>query len=106
MTPLHCFGIDFMCVPIYTTVNNWKGSVDMPKARGTKISYAQRIAQKRYEAKTYKTLGCKLPREAAEAFTKMVEQDPAFIVGNNEKGSVNAALTSFIKAYMESNRGV
>lgn len=78
----------------------------MPKARGTKISDAQRKAQNKYEAEKYKTLGCKLPRETARQFIEMVEQDPAFIVGNNEKGSVNAALTSFIKAYMESNRGV
>ena len=78
----------------------------MPKARGTTITDAQRRAQNKYEAKTYKTLGCKLPKAMAEEFIKMVEQDPAFIVGNSEKGSVNAALTSFIKAYMESNRGV
>lgn len=78
----------------------------MSIARGTKIKEAQRLAQNRYEAKTYKTLGCKLPKTMAEDFIKMVEQDPAFIVGNNDKGSVNAALTSFIKAYMESNRGV
>ena len=78
----------------------------MSIARGTKITDAQRRAQNKYEAATYKTVTCKLPKKFAEQFINAVENDPSFIVGNKDKGSVNAALTSFIKAYMESNRGV
>lgn len=69
----------------------------MPIARGTKIKDAQRRAQNKYEAKTYKTLGCKLPKEKAQEFIDLVE----------EKGlKVNAVLTQLIDEYMKSNRGV
>lgn len=78
----------------------------MSIARGTKIKEAQRKAQNKYEAKTYKTVGCKMPRKMAEQFIEMVKADPAFVVGDREEGSVNAALMSFITAYMESNGGV
>lgn len=78
----------------------------MPKAKNPEKKDSVRRAQNKYQLANFKTLGCKLPKTMAEDFIKMVEQDPAFIVGNNDKGSVNAALTSFIKAYMESNRGV
>ena len=78
----------------------------MPKAKNPEKKDSVRRAQNKYQLANFKTLGCKLPKAIAEEFIKMVEQDPAFIVGNSEKGSVNAALTSFIKAYMESNRGV
>lgn len=73
----------------------------MSVARGTKITDAQRRAQNKYEAKTYKTVGCKMPIELAEQFIAKVKSDPAFIVGK-EEGSVNAALLSFINAYLES----
>jgi hypothetical protein len=81
-------------------------AIAVPMAKNPEKKDSVRRAQNKYQLANFKVVGCKLPRETAEAFTKMVEQDPAFIVGNNEKGSVNAALTSFIKAYMESNRGV
>lgn len=69
----------------------------MPKARGTTITDAQRRAQNKYEAKTYKTLGCKLSKEKAQQFIDLVE----------EKGlKVNAVLTQLIDEYTESNRGV
>lgn len=72
----------------------------MSIARGTKITDAQRRAQNKYEAATYKTVTCKLPKEFAERFIKAVEADPSFIIGGRDKGSVNAALTSFIMEYM------
>lgn len=68
--------------------------------RGTTITDAQRKAQNRYEAKTYKTVGCKLPKDLAQRFIDKVESDPAFINPNTGKGSANAALMSFIKAYL------
>lgn len=69
----------------------------MSIARGTKIKDAQRKAQNKYEAKTYKTLGCKLPKEKAQRFIDLV----------GTKGlKVNAVLTQLIDEYMESNRGV
>ena len=68
--------------------------------RGTKITDAQRQAQNRYEAKTYKVVGCKLPKDLAQRFIDKVESDPAFINPSTGKGSANAALMSFIKAYL------
>lgn len=68
--------------------------------RGTKITDAQRQAQNRYEAKTYKVVGCKLPKDLAQRFIDKVESDPAFINSSTGKGSANAALMSFIKAYL------
>lgn len=69
----------------------------MPIARGTRIKDAQRRAQNKYEAKTYKTLGCKLPKEKAQQFVELV----------NANGlKVNAVLTQMIDEYIESNRGV
>ena len=68
--------------------------------RGTTITDAQRKAQNRYEAKTYKVVGCKLPKDLAKRFIEKVEIDPAFINPSTGKGSANAALMSFIKAYL------
>lgn len=69
----------------------------MSVARGTHIKDAQRRAQNKYEAKTYKTLGCKLPKEKAQQFIDLV----------GTKGlNVNAVLTQMIDEYIESNRGV
>ena len=68
--------------------------------RGTKITDAQRQAQNRYEAKTYKVVGCKLPKDLAQRFIDKAESDPAFINPSTGKGSANAALMSFIKAYL------
>lgn len=68
--------------------------------RGTTITDAQRKAQNRYEAKTYKVVGCKLPKDLAQRFIDKVESDPAFINPSTGKGSANAALMSFIKAYL------
>lgn len=73
----------------------------MPVARGKVRSEAQRRAQNKYEAKTYKTLGCKLPIEVAQKFIEKVESDPEFFVAGKDKGSVNAALVSFIKEYLD-----
>ena len=68
--------------------------------RGTKITDAQRQAQNRYEAKTYKVVGCKLPKDLAQRFIDKAESDPAFFNPSTGKGSANAALMSFIKAYL------
>ena len=69
--------------------------------RGTKITNAQRQAQNRYEAKTYKVVGCKMPKDLAEQFIAKAESDPAFYNPKLDKGSVNAALLSFIEEYMK-----
>jgi len=78
----------------------------MPMEKNPEKKDSVRRAQNKYQLSNFKVVGCKLQKAMAEDFIKMVEQDPAFIVGNNDKGSVNAALTSFIKAYMESSGGV
>ena len=69
----------------------------MSIARGSNIKDAQRRAQNKYEAKTYKTLGCKVTKEKAQQFIDLV----------NANGlKVNAVLSQMIDEYIESNKGV
>jgi len=72
----------------------------MSIAKGEKKTDAQRRAQNKYEAKTYKVVGCKLPKDLAEQFIAKAESDPAFYNPQLGKGSANAALLSFITEYM------
>ena len=69
--------------------------------RGTTITDAQRKAQNRYEAKTYKVVGCKLTVDDAKAFIDKVKADPAFFPPGKDEGNVNMALLSFIEEYMK-----
>ena len=73
----------------------------MPIAKRDNKTDAERRAQNRYQAKTYKVVGCKLPIDDARAFIKKVKADPAFFPPNKTEGNVNMALLSFIEEYMK-----
>lgn len=72
----------------------------MSIAKGTKKTDAERRAQNKYQAKTFKTVGCKLPKDLAQRFIDKAESDPAFINPKTGKGSANAVLMSFVKSYL------
>lgn len=73
----------------------------MPQAKGEKKTDAERRAQNKYQAKTYKVVGCKLLIDDARAFIEKVKTDPAFIPPGKDEGNVNMALLSFIEEYMK-----
>lgn len=64
----------------------------MPIARGKVRSESQRRAQNKYEAKTYKTIGCKLPIEIAEQFAAKAKA---------EGKTANAILSEMISEYLK-----
>lgn len=73
----------------------------MPIAKKDNKTDAERRAQNKYQAKTYKVVGCKLTVDDAKAFIKKVKADPAFIPPGKDEGNVNMALLSFIEEYMK-----
>ena len=63
--------------------------MSMPKGKKTD---AERRAQNKYFQANFKTVGCKLPKDLAEAFKKKAEANGT---------TINAVLLSFITEYME-----
>lgn len=65
----------------------------MPQAKGEKKTDAERRAQNKYQAKTYKVVGCKLPKDLANDFKAKAEKNGT---------TINAVLFEMITKYMES----
>ena len=64
----------------------------MPIPKGDTRTDAYRRAHNKYNAKHYKTLGCKLPKATAEQFMEKVKA--------NDK-TVNAVLSEMIQSYID-----
>lgn len=68
----------------------------MSQPKGEKKTDAERRAQNKYQAKTYKVVGCKLTKDVAERFIEKAKAN-----GTN----ANAVLASFVAQYLENSIG-
>lgn len=64
----------------------------MPIAKNPEKKDSVRRAQNKYQLANFKVVGCKLPRDYADAFDRKAKQNGT---------SINAVLFEMIKKYME-----